>query len=182
MLWDAEGLLHEAGYEFVEKLEQADICVVNSCTVKSPSEFALYSAIKAALGVKDGSQTVPSQGRRQKDTASSDKSKSALPCSEGDTAADPESDGPFTEPQNEHHHRQRQHGQQPTRRIPCVVAGCVPGGSDGGRRGAADSAASWQTALLGECSIVGVSSIGRIVEVVEQALQGRIVRLTGGKG
>ncbi|CAE7243446.1 cdkal1 [Symbiodinium sp. CCMP2592] len=32
------GQLHDYGYTLVDKLEESDICVVNSCTVKTPSE------------------------------------------------------------------------------------------------------------------------------------------------
>lgn len=187
---NVEGLLHEAGYGFVDRLEEADVCVINSCTVKSPSEFALYSAIKAALGVIDSSPLVPGPSGKQNRAVSTNAAAiRAVPDGScGDCTYEHASQGVATpsvrhEETNQQDHRLQQR-QQPSRRIPCVVAGCVPGAFKVGRRGTGDteSRASWQEALLAKCSIVGVSRISRIVEVVEEALQGRIVRLTGGKG
>lgn len=185
-----QGLLHEAGYGFVDRLEEADVCVVNSCTVKSPSEFALYSAIKAALGMTQSGPSVPGSGGKRNGAAFSKAATTrAIPgCSDGDctceTAAQGVSTPSLRQQETNQHERPSDQFQQPSRRIPCVVAGCVPGASKVGGRETRDreSSASWQEALLAQCSVVGVSRISRIVEVVEEALQGRIVRLTGGKG
>lgn len=196
IFWSAEGLLHESGYRFVDSLEEADICVVNSCTVKSPSEFALYSVIRAALGEmpNNAETTGTSSTRQQGRTAyfSQSRMDSAHRTYDSGTHSLVEQQ----QQQKQQHGEQRQRdGADPergqtrttrrlTRRIPCVVAGCVPGASKGGRRDQSTREAqlSWQDALLSQCSIVGVACIGRIVEVVEETLQGRIVHLTSGKG
>lgn len=194
IFWSAEGLLHESGYRFVDSLEEADICVVNSCTVKSPSEFALYSVIRAALGeIPNNVETTGTSSTRQQGR-NAYSSQSIM-----DNAHRTNDSGTHSlveQQQKQQHEEQRQReeadpqrGQTRTtrrlkRRIPCVVAGCVPGASKGGRRDQSTREAqlSWKDALLSQCSIVGVACIGRIVEVVEEALQGRIVHLTSGKG
>ncbi|EER08714.1 2-methylthioadenine synthetase, putative [Perkinsus marinus ATCC 50983] len=42
------GLLSRYGYDFVGKIADADVVVLNSCTVKNPSEDALATLVKAA--------------------------------------------------------------------------------------------------------------------------------------
>lgn len=179
-----QGLLQAAGYQFANRLEDADVCVVNSCTVKSPSEFALYSVIKAALKVeacrlpsgsennqKEQCQNSHAAATRSTDPDPYNADSSGVLNSEGSgaAAAKPEGVG-----------RRQQLLRRPKRQIPCVVAGCVPEAFGVGKREGA-LRASPQEILLAQCSVVGVSRISRIVEVVEEALQGRIVRLTGGK-
>ena len=48
------GQLAEHGYTLVPSMEEADVCVVNSCTVKTPSEsrglhLASWHLLKAAF-------------------------------------------------------------------------------------------------------------------------------------
>lgn len=94
------GLLTEAGYKPVPDPSEADVWIVNSCTVKNPSQDAFETWVKRA--------------------------KEA--------------------------HK------------PLVVAGCVP---------QADKALYW----LEEVSVVGVTQIDRIVEVVEQTIRGNVVKM-----
>jgi len=94
------GLLTEAGYKPVAEPSEADVWIVNSCTVKNPSQDAFETWVKRA--------------------------KEA--------------------------HK------------PLVVAGCVP---------QADKALYW----LDDVSVVGVTQIDRIVEVVEQTLTGNVVKM-----
>jgi len=101
---DAEfmmGLLQEYGYVLTDKLENADVCLVNSCTVKNPSQDSATNLVKRA----------------------------------------------------------RAEGK------PVVLSGCVP------------SADSSVADGLDGVSLLGVTQIDRIVEVVEQALQGHTVQL-----
>lgn len=45
---DAEymmGLLYESGYDIVENVDECDICIVNSCTVKNPSQDAFITYV-----------------------------------------------------------------------------------------------------------------------------------------
>ncbi|PFH37384.1 radical SAM methylthiotransferase, MiaB/RimO family protein [Besnoitia besnoiti] len=60
------GVLDAAGYVFVPRMEEADLCLINSCTVKSPSEFALYSVIQEALQVEVPSAAVVRAQQRAK--------------------------------------------------------------------------------------------------------------------
>lgn len=97
------GLLRDYGYSFADRLEDADACIVNSCTVKGPSQDTAISLVeKASVG-----------------------------------------------------------------NIPVVLAGCVP------------SADAGLVQSLKGVSILGVSQIDRVVEVVEEALKGHIVQLLG---
>jgi len=103
---DAEfmmGLLQEYGYELVGALEDSDLCLVNSCTVKSPSQDSATNLMKRA----------------------------------------------------------RAAGK------PVVLTGCVP---------SADSSVA--DGFEG-VSLLGVTHIDRIVEVVEQTLLGNTVRMLG---
>ncbi|KAF8822861.1 radical SAM methylthiotransferase, MiaB/RimO family protein [Cardiosporidium cionae] len=100
---DAEymmGLLQSYGYGFASSLDQADVCLINSCTVKNPSQDAAVSLIDKAKGLKK----------------------------------------------------------------PIVVSGCIP-------------QADRNLPGLEGVSVIGVTQIDRIVDVVEQALAGNIVRL-----
>ncbi|RYG63744.1 hypothetical protein EON64_15320 [archaeon] len=99
-----EGMLTKYGYEMVKSNNEADVWVINSCTVKDPSQAAFMHLVQQA---KD-------QGR------------------------------------------------------PVVVAGCVP---------QADRALKG----LEEVSMLGVTQIDRVVEVVEQTLQGHTVKLLAKK-
>lgn len=58
------GLLDAAGYVFVDSLDEADLCLINSCTVKSPSEFALYSVIQQALQIEVPTASAVRAGHR----------------------------------------------------------------------------------------------------------------------
>jgi threonylcarbamoyladenosine tRNA methylthiotransferase CDKAL1 len=94
------GLLAEYGYKLVDNFENAQLCVINSCTVKNPSQDAFINYIAKAR----------STGKK------------------------------------------------------IVVAGCVPQG-DRNIKGMED------------CSMIGVTQIDRIVEVVEETLKGHQVNL-----
>ena len=94
------GLLYDYGYDIVDDVKKSDITIVNSCTVKGPSQEAFINYV---LKSKD-------------------------------------------------------YGK------PVIVCGCVPQ-ADRNLKG------------LENCSVVGVSQIDRIVEVVEETLKGNIVRL-----
>lgn len=98
------GQLSSYGYEFTDNKEKADIWLINSCTVKNPSEASFMHLVNDAK-------------KRNK---------------------------------------------------PIVVSGCVPQG---------------QRNLKGleNVSIVGISQINRVVEVVEETLRGNVVRLLGKK-
>ena len=98
------GLLNEYGYQLVDDFEQSDACVINSCTVKNPSQDAFVNYISKAK--KNGKKV--------------------------------------------------------------IVSGCVPQG---------------ERTLFGleDCSVVGVTQIDRIVEVVEETLKGNIVKLLAKK-
>jgi len=98
------GQLVSSGYKLTSNKEEADVWLLNSCTVKNPSQDTFMNA------VKDGKS-------HQK---------------------------------------------------PVIVAGCVPQGQPKHKD------------LLG-LSMIGVQQIDRVVEVVEEALQGHIVRLMGQK-
>jgi threonylcarbamoyladenosine tRNA methylthiotransferase CDKAL1 len=98
------GLLAEYGYKFVEDFADSDICVINSCTVKNPSQEAFVNYVQRA----------------------------------------------------------KQTGKK------VVVAGCVPQG-DRNIKG------------LEEVSMIGVTQIDRIVEVVEETLKGNQVKLLAKK-
>ena len=43
-----EGLLKEYGYNIVPESDRADIWVINSCTVKDPSQAAFVNLVKKA--------------------------------------------------------------------------------------------------------------------------------------
>lgn len=157
---------------------------MNSCTVKSPSEFALYSVIKAALKVggyrlpdesennqKEQCQNSHGAATRFTDPNSYKANAFGVSNFKGHGAASLKQEGVG---------RRQQLFRKFERQIPCVVAGCVPEAFGVGKREGA-LGASPQEILLAQCSVVGVSRISKIVEVVEEALQGRIVRLTGGK-
>eukprot|EP00916_Digyalum_oweni_P005947 GHVL01010283.1.p1 GENE.GHVL01010283.1~~GHVL01010283.1.p1 ORF type:complete len:530 (+),score=101.44 GHVL01010283.1:36-1625(+) len=98
------GLLSEYGYQFVDKIEDSDICIINSCTVKNPSQDAFTNLVDRAKMLKKN----------------------------------------------------------------VVVSGCVPQGDR-------------NLPSLDGVSIVGVTQIDRIVEVVELALTGNTVRLLSKK-
>jgi len=99
-----QGLLSAYGYTFTESKHAADLWVLNSCTVKDPSQAAFMNLVKEAQTHEKG----------------------------------------------------------------LVVAGCVPQAD----RKLRDSG-------LSEVSMVGVQQIDKIVEVVEQTLQGNTVRHLG---
>lgn len=98
------GLLSEYGYKFVEDFGDSDVCVINSCTVKNPSQEAFVNYVQRA----------------------------------------------------------KQTGKK------VVVAGCVPQG-ERNLKG------------LEDCSMIGVTQIDRIVEVVEETLKGNQVKLLAKK-
>jgi threonylcarbamoyladenosine tRNA methylthiotransferase CDKAL1 len=98
------GLLSEYGYKLVEDFFESDVCIINSCTVKNPSQDAFVNYVTKA----------------------------------------------------------RETGKK------VVVAGCVPQG-DRNIKG------------LEDCSMIGVTQIDRIVEVVEETLKGNKVRLLAKK-
>lgn len=98
------GLLSEYGYKLVEDFPESDVCIINSCTVKNPSQDAFVNYVSKA---KETGKKV-------------------------------------------------------------VVAGCVPQG-DRNIKG------------LEDCSMIGVTQIDRIVEVVEETLKGNKVKLLAKK-
>jgi threonylcarbamoyladenosine tRNA methylthiotransferase CDKAL1 len=98
------GLLSEYGYKVVEERNEWDVCIINSCTVKNPSQDAFINYVADAK----------SKGKK------------------------------------------------------VVVSGCVPQG-DRNIKG------------LEDCSMIGVTQIDRIVEVVEETLKGNKVRLLAKK-
>eukprot|EP00929_Paragymnodinium_shiwhaense_P050808 TRINITY_DN25594_c0_g1_i1.p1 TRINITY_DN25594_c0_g1~~TRINITY_DN25594_c0_g1_i1.p1 ORF type:complete len:564 (+),score=119.84 TRINITY_DN25594_c0_g1_i1:69-1760(+) len=95
------GLLRDYGYTLTDAMDEADVCVVNSCTVKNPSQETAVTLTKKARG----------SGK------------------------------------------------------PVILAGCVP---------SADSAL---VASLKDVSMLGVAQLDRVVEIVEESLQGNVVRL-----
>ncbi|CAE8743087.1 unnamed protein product, partial [Polarella glacialis] len=95
------GLLKDYGYTLVERLEDADACVVNSCTVKGPSQDSATNLVNAA---KNGGK-------------------------------------------------------------PVVLAGCVP---------SADAAL---VKSMEGVSMLGVTQLDRVVEIMEEALKGHSVSL-----
>eukprot|EP00403_Amphidinium_massartii_P046911 CAMPEP_0178464446 /NCGR_PEP_ID=MMETSP0689_2-20121128/50846_1 /TAXON_ID=160604 /ORGANISM="Amphidinium massartii, Strain CS-259" /LENGTH=530 /DNA_ID=CAMNT_0020091347 /DNA_START=1 /DNA_END=1590 /DNA_ORIENTATION=- len=99
------GLLKEYGYNFVDTVDEADICLLNSCTVKNPSQD---TAVNLARKAQEAGKQV-------------------------------------------------------------IMSGCVP---------SADAALA--DSLTG-ISLLEVSQIDRIVEVVEEAVKGHVVRLLGKK-
>ena len=42
------GLLQEQGYSLVDKMDSADACLINSCTVKNPSESKFVNLVERA--------------------------------------------------------------------------------------------------------------------------------------
>jgi len=98
------GLLVDYGYKLVEEFTDSDVCIINSCTVKNPSQDAFVNYVSNAK--KTGKKV--------------------------------------------------------------VVAGCVPQG-DRNIKG------------LEDCSMIGVTQIDRIVEVVEESLKGNNVKLLAKK-
>lgn len=98
------GLLVDYGYKLVEDYNESDVCIINSCTVKNPSQDAFVNYVSRA----------------------------------------------------------KQTGKK------VVVAGCVPQG-DRNIKG------------LEDCSMIGVTQIDRIVEVVEESLKGNKVKLLAKK-
>lgn len=42
------GLLEEYGYTLVDKIENADACLINSCTVKNPSQEKFINLVGSA--------------------------------------------------------------------------------------------------------------------------------------
>lgn len=100
-----QGILASYGYRITSDRDQADLWLLNSCTVKDPSQAAFMHLVEKARA------------------------------------------------QN----------------LPVVVAGCVPQGERGQIKG------------LEGVSIVGVQSVDRVVEVVEETLKGHTVRLLSKK-
>lgn len=98
------GLLVDYGYKLVEDFNDSAVCIINSCTVKNPSQDAFLNYVTKA---KETGKKV-------------------------------------------------------------IVAGCVPQG-DRNIKG------------LEECSMIGVTQIDRIVEVVEESLKGNKVKLLAKK-
>lgn len=98
------GLLNEYGYKLTDDFESCDACVINSCTVKNPSQDAFVNYISKA---KNNGKKV-------------------------------------------------------------IVSGCVPQGDR-------------TLPGLENCSVVGVTQIDRIVEVVEETLKGNTVKLLAKK-
>ena len=98
------GLLQDYGFTLVDSVDKADACLINSCTVKNPSQEKFINLVGSAQ--KNGK--------------------------------------------------------------PVVVSGCVPQG-DRNLKG------------LESVSILGVTQIDRVVEVMEEALKGHIVRLLAKK-
>lgn len=99
-----EGLLTHYGYEMVPQSDQADVWVVNSCTVKDPSQAAFMHVVQQAK----------------------------------------------------------------TQEKPIVVAGCV-------------SQADRNLKGLEDVSVIGITQIDRVVEAVEQTLQGHVIKLLAKK-
>lgn len=95
------GQLVEYGYSLTRSVDEADLVLINSCTVKNPSQEALLRMV-------------------------TDSEKNL--------------------------------------KIPVVVAGCVPQGDKNIKE-------------LSDVSIVGITQIDRVVEVVEETLKGNIVQL-----
>ena len=98
------GLLNDYGYIIVDNFDDCDACVINSCTVKNPSQDAFMNYIAKAK----------TNGKK------------------------------------------------------VVISGCVPQGDR-------------TLPGLEDCSVVGVTQIDRIVEVVEETLKGNIVKLLAKK-
>lgn len=96
------GMLASQGYTIIDSKDRADVWLLNSCTVKNPSQDVFINEVK--------------EGRERK--------------------------------------------------VPVIVAGCVPQGQPNNRD-------------LDGLSMIGVQQIDRVVEVVEQALQGNSVQLMG---
>mmetsp|Transcript_11716 Transcript_11716/g.11771 ORF Transcript_11716/g.11771 Transcript_11716/m.11771 type:complete len:525 (+) Transcript_11716:136-1710(+) len=99
-----EGILSSYGYRITNEMDDADVWLLNSCTVKDPSQAAFMNLVKKA---KDANRAV-------------------------------------------------------------VVAGCVP-------------QADRDLPGLEEVSVVGIQQIDRVVEIVEQTLQGNTVKMLGKK-
>lgn len=97
------GLLRDYGYTFADRLEDADACIVNSCTVKNPSQ-----------------ETAVTLTRKARDAGK-----------------------------------------------PVIFSGCVP------------SADASIASAMPEVSMLGVTQLDRVVEVVEEALRGNVVHLLG---
>lgn len=97
------GLLRDYGYSLVDSLEDADACIVNSCTVKNPSQETAVTLTKKARD----------QGK------------------------------------------------------PVIMSGCVP------------SADASLASSMSDVSMLGVTQLDRVVEVVEEALRGNVVQLLG---
>ena len=95
------GQLVEYGYSLTKSVDEADLVLINSCTVKNPSQAALLRMV-------------------------TDSEKNL--------------------------------------KIPVVVAGCVPQGDK-------------NIDELSDVSIVGITQIDRVVEVVEETLKGNVVQL-----
>lgn len=93
------GQLVEYGYSLTKSVDEADLVLINSCTVKNPSQAALLRMV-------------------------TDSEKNL--------------------------------------KIPVVVAGCVPQGDK-------------NIDELSDVSIVGITQIDRVVEVVEETLKGNVV-------
>lgn len=100
-----EGILSDYGYRMTSKKDEADIWLINSCTVKDPSQAAFMHLVNSAKTV----------GK------------------------------------------------------PVVVAGCV-------------SQADRNLSGLEDVSVIGIQNIDRVLEVVEQTLQGNTVKLLAKKG
>ena len=100
-----EGILSQYGYRITEEKESADLWLINSCTVKDPSQAAFMHLVNT--GKKEGK--------------------------------------------------------------PVVVAGCV-------------SQADRNISGLEDTSMIGIQNIDRVLEVVEQTLQGNTVKLLSKKG
>lgn len=98
------GLLNEYGYKLTDNFENCDACVINSCTVKNPSQDAFINYISKA----------------------------------------------------------KNHGKK------VIISGCVPQGDR-------------TLPGLENCSVVGVTQIDRIVEVVEETLKGNTIKLLAKK-
>jgi threonylcarbamoyladenosine tRNA methylthiotransferase CDKAL1 len=99
-----EGILSNFGYRMEANKDDADLWLINSCTVKDPSEAAFMHLVNKGKEIKK----------------------------------------------------------------PVVVAGCV-------------SQADQSIKGLEDVSVVGIANIDRVVEVVEQTLEGHIVKMTGKK-
>jgi tRNA A37 methylthiotransferase MiaB len=42
------GMLQDQGYTIVDSMESADACLINSCTVKNPSEVKFVNLVEKA--------------------------------------------------------------------------------------------------------------------------------------